>query len=309
MKNNEFKAPLTQSAVIIGGVILLFLIVASSGAGGSGGGILAAFTGIGKTILFFIGMGISLAVCIAIMIGIFLGAVAMTSPEQAAQMYADLKKNFAVSVASLSSCTSCADDSAAKSQLEEEYNQMKQEITLLQQSNATLLSKLDLLRNDKESLKNSVNDVQKENSELKEKLEELNLTVENLQQSEKSINQLIAKLTDKVNQGSDQELKDQLSNLEKMQSAAKEEIEAILERLNNLENGLKQSPTSGIFSYIEEENYQNIFVEKVTEAISQGLTYAQIDEFLTNTLPADLDKIIKDHPALTKNYIRNLRRD
>ena len=243
------------------------------------------------------------------MIGIFLGAVAMTSPEQAAQMYADLKKNFAVSVASLSSCTSCADDSAAKSQLEEEYNQMKQEITLLQQSNATLLSKLDILRNDKESLKNSVSDVQKENSELKEKLEELNLTVENLQQSEKSINQLIAKLTDKVNQGSDQELKDQLSNLEKMQSAAKEEIEAILERLNNLENGLKQSPTSGIFSYIEEENYQNIFVEKVTEAISQGLTYAQIDEFLTNTLPADLDKIIKDHPALTKNYIRNLRRD
>ena len=50
-------------------------------------------------------------------------------------------------------------------------------------------------------------------------------------------------------------------------------------------------------------------MEKVTEAISQGLTYAQIDEFLTNTLPADLDKIIKDHPALTKNYIRNLRRD
>ena len=309
MKNNEFKAPLTQSAAIIGGVILLFLIVASSGAGGSGGGILAAFTGIGKTILFFIGMGISLAVCIAIMIGIFLGAVAMTSPEQAAQMYADLKKNFAVSVASLSSCKSCADDSAAKSQLEEEYNQMKQEITLLQQSNATLLGKLDTLRNDKESLKNSVNDVQKENSELKGRLEELNLTVENLQQSEKSINELIAKLTEKVNQGSDQELKDQLSNLEKMQSAAKEEIEAILERLNNLENGLKQSPTSGIFSYIEDENYQNMFVDKVTEAISQGLTYAQIDEFLTKTLPADLDKIVKDHPALTKNYIRNLRRD
>ena len=39
------------------------------------------------------------------------------------------------------------------------------------------------------------------------------------------------------------------------------------------------------------------------------MTYAQIDEHLTKTVPPELDKIIKDHPALTKNYIRNLRRD
>jgi len=309
MKNNDFKAPLTQSAAVIGGVIVLMLIVASSGAGAAGGGVLAGIIGVGKTILFLIGLGISLAICIAILVGIFLGAVAMTSPEQARQMYADLKKNFALSVISLCSCPSCSDDGAAKAQLEEEYNQMKQEFAQLQQSNTTLLNKLDTLRKDNESLQNAVSNVENENVGLKVKLDDLHNTVSALQESEKSINEVITQLSEKLNKSNDQEIREQLTKLEKLQATTKEEIDAIQERLNSLEGSIKQSQTSGIFAYIEDEGSQYLFTESVAEAVDKGLTYAQIDDYLSETLPAALDKVIKDHPSLTKNYIRSIRRD
>ena len=94
MKDNKLKSPLMQSGAVIAGVIVLFLIVASSGASSAGGGIMAVIWGIIHTIGFVVGLGIGLAFCIAVMVGIFLAAVAMTAPEQASSMYADLKKGL-----------------------------------------------------------------------------------------------------------------------------------------------------------------------------------------------------------------------
>lgn len=93
MPNNQFKTPLLQSAAILGGVILLFNIVSSSGtAHEAGAG--SVFLGIFHLIMFVIGMAVALGFCIAVLIGIFLGAVGMVDPGQAGQMYGDLKKNF-----------------------------------------------------------------------------------------------------------------------------------------------------------------------------------------------------------------------
>jgi hypothetical protein len=83
----------------------------------------------------------------------------------------------------------------------------------------------------------------------------------------------------------------------------------MMERLKGLESTLKPVPVSGIFSYIEKEEEQSLFIQKVEAALSEERTYAQIDEYLTANLPPELDKIIKDHPALTKNYIRSLRKE
>ncbi len=59
----------------------------------------------------------------------------------------------------------------------------------------------------------------------------------------------------------------------------------------------------------EIENLVDQLTEKIQQALVQDMTYAQIDDHLTNSLPFECDKIIKDHPALTRNYIRNLRRE
>lgn len=94
MNNNQFRRPLLQSAAILAGVIILAAIAASSGDSNSGG-FLGVIVGIGQTILFVFGLVVGIGVCIATLIGIFLAAVAMVSPQQASEIYTDLKSKFA----------------------------------------------------------------------------------------------------------------------------------------------------------------------------------------------------------------------
>lgn len=308
MQKNEFRGPLMQSAAVLAGVLILFAVIASSGTNSSEGGILAIIFGIGHLILFFIGMAIALPISIVLLIAIFLAAVAMANPEQASQMYSDLKKNFSLNALSLvKHC--CADSQSETGRTTEEYDRMKLEIAQLHDKNSILQKDITELTGGKTLLQENVAHLTGENLALNAKIEEMSIAIEHLQSSEKEIKNLVEKLTTRIQAGADQELKEQIKKLEQLYSQTHLEIENLMERLNTLESGLKQAPMSGIFAYVEEEQDQALFIEKVEEALSHEMTYAQIDEHLTKTLPPELDQIIKDHPALTKNYIRNMRRD
>ena len=308
MQNNKFKTPLLQSAAVLAAVVVLVLIVGSSTSSSAGGGIVALFAGIGNAILFVIGMGIALSLSIAVLIGIFLAAVAMVDKDQAAQMYQGLKKNFAAGLLALSS-TSFSDNNCTTGVTEEEYAAMKEELVQLQGKNSQLQNRLETVISDNTGLQNSVETLDKDNVELKTKFEDLSTTVESLQEAELKMKELLSQLSSKVEESNDQQLKDQISQLDQIQAETKKEIEAIGERLAEVESNFKQTPTGGIFSYIEKEEDQALFIEKIEEALILEMTYAQIDEHLTESLPPELDAIVKDHPSLTKNYIRNLRKD
>ena len=144
MKNDKFRTPLIQSAAVLAGVIVLALIAASSG---SGGGFFSVLAGIGYAILFFIGLTISLAICIAILVGVFLGAVGMVSPEQARQMYSDIKKKFALSLIAWSASNTSGPGNLIS---EDEYNRMKQEIIDLRATNRSLAEKIKDLEESKD---------------------------------------------------------------------------------------------------------------------------------------------------------------
>ena len=121
----------------------------------------------------------------------------------------------------------------------------------------------------------------------------------NLQESNSTLNNKVTGLEEK-----------NLSLLKMVEKLEAENalLQTKIEELNQA-SAQKQPATTGIFSYIDKEEYRTLFVNKVEEAIRQELTYAQVDEYLSKTLPSDLIKIIKDHPSLTKNYIRSIRRD
>jgi hypothetical protein len=102
-------------------------------------------------------------------------------------------------------------------------------------------------------------------------------------------------------------LQDTVDNLHAENSTLKEKVEVLMERLKTIESNSKPTQSSGIFAYIGKEEEQSLFIQKIQEALSQDMTYAQIDEYLIDNLPPELLKTIKDHPALTKNYIRSLR--
>jgi len=314
MQNNQFKTPLLQSAAIVAAVVILVLSVGSSGTEGSGGGIVGIFAGIGNMILFVIGMAISLCISITILVGIFLAAVAMVDKDQASQMFADLKKNFSQSVLTFNS--SCCDEkSVAPAISEEEYEQMKQEIAALKDNNSVLQGEFKGLAGEKEAIARSLKSVQEQNANLNEKITDLYSKIETLQDSETKIYKMVDDLSSKLEvSAAHQELIDQLKILESLQAEARKEIDSLISKVDLIESSTsdvvdKQNEVevSGIFSYIEKEEEQTLFKEKVEEGVILEMTYAQMDEHLTETLPGDLDKVIKDHPTLTKNYIREIR--
>ena len=315
MKKTDLRTPLIQSAALLGGMIVLFTIVASSGSTSAGGGIIAAFIGIGNAIVFVIGMALSLAVSISILVAIFLAAVAMVSPEQAGQMYTDLKKNFAKNLLTLKDQFSCYENQGSATGIsEEDYNQMKQEIEQLRGQNQTLNATLNQLKEDKNSLQSTFNELTEDNLQLTDKIEGLAEAIKVLETSELEIKKLVDELSLKIGSGTDEKLKENIKKLEELQLGTQAEIEKLNERLQAVEiqfsapvANVSPSTSSGIFAYLENNSDQLLFIEKVKEALAQDLTYAKIDEFLSTTLPADLDTIIKEHPSLTKKYIRSLR--
>lgn len=186
---------------------------------------------------------------------------------------------------------------------------MKVEIARLQGDNLVLHGNLNQIAADNTLIQGNIDTLHQENSALYKKVDALNEVVTTLQVSEKELKSLVERLTEKIEAGGDLVLKNQLNNLEQLHADTHIDILALSDRLKTLESSLKQAPVSGIFTYIEKQDDQSLFIEKVHEALAQEMTYAQIDQYLTSSLPQELDKIIKDHPALTKNYIRNLRRE
>lgn len=309
MSNNEFRKPLTQSVAILCVVIIFFTLISSSAPGGTGATILAFFSGVGSLILLVIGLAIALPLSIAILVAIFLGAVSLQSREKASQMYQDLKDNLPLILQPLKDRWLCCNNDSNTRITQEEYDKMEQEFSSLKESNAGLETKIQKLSSDKKSVKINLSEVTAQNSVLKGELDELSEAVVKLQGSEIELSEMITTLKDKFDEIDDTELRNQITALEKIQAETNTNIESLTERLASIEKNTKQAPTSGIFSYITSKADQNAFAEEVQTALSQDMTYSQIDEFLSKNLDNSLDKIIKDHPSLTKNYIRNLKRD
>ncbi len=261
MKNKEFRTPLLQSAALLVGVIILAMIAASAGNSG-GGGILAFIAGIGNTILFIVGLVIGLAICIALLVGIFLAAVAMVEPEQAAQMFRDLKKNFSLQGGLIDKnfWLCCAANQCTTVNVGDDYKRNLDELFRLQKVNSDLLINIGELGNKYKTLVQTSSNLQNENISLKAKIEELHQTLQNQDSS-------------------------------------------------TFEPDSKQSSASGIFAYISNEHHQTLFIDKVADSLKHEMTYAQIDDYLAENLPPDLHRIIKEHPSLTKNYIRSQRKE
>ncbi len=317
MGNSDFRKPLTQSAAILCGVVILIALISSSN---PGAGILAFFSGIGSLILLLIGLSIALPFSIAILVAIFLGAVYLQSREQAAEMYTDLKKNLPSIFLPLTNRWSCCSKDSNTSISQEEQNIMEQEITQLKENNVILENRIKGLDAENLAVKKNLSEITEQNSKklteitehnstLKEQLAELNQAMTKLQDSEKELDKTISTLRAEFDQTNDSELKEQIAALQHLSTETNTNLDDIAERLAAIEIDDKQAPTSGIFSYIDKDADKHILIKAIQEAIAQEMTYAQIDEFLSTTLDSKLNKIVKDHPSLTKNYIRNMKRD
>lgn len=301
MKKSEFRTPLIQSGAILLAVILVFSLVPSGDSLTVGSVIGSLVGGFFKLLLFILALALGLGVSIAALVGIFFAAIALQNPEQAGDMWGEFKVKLS-GLLCKSDSTCCAQPEATMSEpaiSQEEYDKMKTELSTLQQNN--------------QKLQNDVSALSSDNDKLKQDIQGLSDMVDELKASEEKINATLTELSAKVEQEPDTGLQDQVTKLEEMYKATTASIEELAGKLQALEEQAapatdsKAELDSGIFSYIENEDDKELFVVTVEEAVSQDMTYAQIDEFLTDNLSTELDQIIKDHPSLTKDFIRSKR--
>jgi methyl-accepting chemotaxis protein len=298
MKNNEFRTPLIQSGALLVAIVFIISLI-PSGDGMSVGSIIGAFfAGIFKMFLFVLALSIALVVSIAVLIGIFIAAVALQSPEKASEIYAETKCRLAALLQGSLGNRSISTESTNVGISQEEYDSMKTQLNSLQNTNL--------------NLRNDVSSLSAKNMQLQEDIHALTKMVDELKESEKKTLELIESLSAKMEEEPDTELKDQITKLEQMNKTINDSIADIANRLESLEEAATEpepEPLSGgIFSYIESEEDQAVFTQTVKNGVAKELTYAQFDKFLTEELSAELDQILKDHPSLTKDYIRDMRK-
>jgi hypothetical protein len=94
MKPNVLQAPLIKSAIVLVIFSLLFYFTSTSPEGSVWGSIGAIFIVAFRTVQWALALAIGLIVSLAVLIGIFFGAVAMVNPASASRMYEGLRQTL-----------------------------------------------------------------------------------------------------------------------------------------------------------------------------------------------------------------------
>ncbi|MEN8190543.1 MAG: hypothetical protein ABFS19_11915 [Thermodesulfobacteriota bacterium] len=336
MKNKEL-----QLSVIKSGVMLLVLLVVIWGViGGQSGGIMASFGSlfgsIFSAIQFLFAMVIAIAFSIAVIIAIYLGTVYLHSSEDAAVAYDEVKESLAKQSKSIPLPSTALLQFKKEAQPSEELNQLKDDIAALTGKQSSLQKNINNLQgqlNKQTSLKASLQALSQETkesftgadqqlSEMDEKLEAKASAsvVDDLKKITDEISKVSANLTEvstRVStveenpilseQAVEQDDKDEVLNgLKDKITALETLVQTIQEDKSSAGNVQDEAEIHRLLTYFKPDAQAKL-TELVDETVVQEMSYAKAGEYLEKKLNAAGKKIIKEHPSLTKDFIRNRR--
>lgn len=325
------RKPLLQSALVLLAVLIIIGFVAGSGAEGFFGGITSIVMGILYTALFAFALAISLVISVVLLIAIFIGATAIYSPDKARYMFYGLQQRM--SELTLSWMGSRGKASSADASTATGVSGQTQEAQQSYATSGSLQNIREELFEELNIIKKNLNSLYEKNNSTDQTLAEMDKSVSRL--SDSTINERLDQVEaqqeeiqtrlDKFLQQIDtlsatiKSREEQTQKQEKALSASQSDIQLLSSGVDELRNNLIQLKESSekkesavsekeehrIFSYLEKETDKKQFAKLIEEAVQENMTYAEIDEFLSKSLPKKVDEIIKEHPSLTKEYIRD----
>ncbi len=339
MKNKELRLSVIKSGIIL----LIILACIWSIAGGSSGGL---FAGIGSLItnlfsfvLFLLALFIGILFSVLVIVAIFFGAVYLYSSENAAEMYDQLLDTLTKQSKSftLPAALSC------KHYRSKDKN--AEEVALLTKELSSLSAQQSGIRKDITGLANQLNTLQGTQTGLESTLKNSEDSLSSITASLESIENALtdkapAELTDTVNtikketdslNNSIQEVASRITIIEKnplldSDLSSQEEnrqLEEIKEKINQIENKLTElndaqakqvvpeesteaEESHRILNYFEKPERSKV-AQLADETVEKEMTYAQAGKHLEANLNKKGKKIIKEHPSLTKDFIRSRR--
>jgi uncharacterized protein (DUF2267 family) len=335
MKYNDMRKPLVQSVLVILAVLVVIGFVAGSGAESFWGGILSIIKGAIYSVLFAFALVLSLIFSVAMLIAIFLGAVSIYSSEKAKEMYANVKhrstdlyyswtKNpsrkhhppsstqdakttgHSVSVHREETQFATADSLLSLEQkVSSELVDLKQAIDTFQTKSGSLDASFASLEDTLSSLPGAdtiqrIEQLEEQQEKMDAKLDECLQTLEKIVDTS-HFEEVNKKLDQKIT-GIQGEITTVTKDLKELRASfAKPDPQPQEPVLSDTE----EEPR--IFTYLEKDADKKQLAKLVAEAVEKNMTYAEINSFLSKSLPKKVDTIIKEHPSLTKEYIRECK--
>ena len=337
MKQNIMRGPLLKAGLVLLIFTLLVYFTSTSAEGSVWSSITMIFVGAINLVKWALGMIIGLGVCLAVLIGIFLGAVAMVNKESAAGMYAALKGTLGgwladglVAAGNMKACSQQRESVSPQAQ-----QALVAETTNVDQIHDMLEGKLDMLTAKIHALEAKM-EAFASTDKLDQVAGEVNASGDALQKLSEVLTVLETKVDDAHGklQGISSEkllgdLPGRIASIEAKDIASKDDIKPIVNLVEMLQTEIRDSiaataqtneeeaaPRGDIddqeahrlFSYFEDIADQEKIQSLVDETLKKDMTYAQVMNHLVKEMGAEKGQIISDHPSLAKDYIRQVRR-
>ncbi len=268
----EKRKSLLQAGIVLVVIMVLIGFVVGSDANSFCTGIISIIKGICNTILFIIGLAISLVLSVAILIGIYLVGLFFYSKEQANKTYTTLIERIGhfYECYIKKQCSSLCTKTQATETKTYKYSAQSVSTTDSDDDNTAILE---------------ISDDEWEDAEHKDALREARAEIEGL--------------------------KEEIRLLKESQTAAS--IETVgdqekTEKKKEIQDKVEYDLDHRLFFYIEKDDDKTAVANAVIEAVEREMTYGEADTHLSASLRKDLDTIVKEHPSLTKDFIRSCKK-
>ncbi len=315
MNRNDFRNPLIQSGILLLVVFIFISIVASAPADGFIAGIYALVSGLIKGLLFVIALSIALLVSIAVLIGIFLLAASFHSVDKARAMWEHLKesldslyrngKDFSTAIWAKYKKSPAGDHQAPQSAMAapavKEGGTQKQDTLRIEEKLNTLGGQLSRLQTSFQAAEEQLATMQTRLQTELASVTEFEKRLGELEVSSADLASAVASQAEKI-VAAQTEFSTFADSIKPSIDSLSSEI-AVLHQKTSV-----PEVVSGILSYIDAQEDRETLTEKAEEAVSRGMTYAQTDEFFKKSLPAKVYKALSEHPRLTKDFIRSIKK-
>lgn len=325
MNRNILRAPLIKSATLLAVVSLLVYLTATSSEGSLWNSLGMLFFATLRIVQLGLGLIVSLLFCMTVLVGIFLGCVAMVSRESAAKMVEHLRQKVSDNLLLVRSLVVRDVPSRGARVLEDHGSGLKQET--LETIEGSLAGVRENQFNAAEKIENVMQrlDRVEQGEDIKiilerhvEHVQGLVARVEQIQDQmgalQERVNELIQRSRDEQVDPPLADLGDRMNLLEMAIVPLKEEMiriraGSVAEEMPESPEGLAAKKPAGhrLFTHLKNKAMQTKIEDLVTETLDKDMSYAQVIDHLVAHAKGKSADIIAAHPSLAKDYIRYRR--
>ncbi len=314
MNRNDFRNPLIQSGILLLIVFISISIIANSPADGFIGSIFALVSGLIKGLLFVIALSIGLVFSIAVLIGIFILAVSIHSVDKARTLFEQLKTALSALYCKVRYRDNSAEyragepPPAVQSASAKPRAAASEAVVVQKQADPKLEEKINTLEDQLNHVQASLKSAEEQLLRLQSRSHEDVLSATNLGDRINDLEMTSTELADTIKiQSAD--IASASAEISALENSVKPGIDSLIKEMAELHKKTSvPEVVSGILAYIDTQEERDTLTERAEEAVSRGMTYAQTDQFFKKALPVKVHKALSEHPRLTKDFIRSIKK-